>query len=56
LVPDLELSITVSIGIADYPASGDTAAELIEAADKALYRAKNQGRNRIATASNGSSR
>lgn len=56
LAPGLELSITVSIGIADYPASGDTAAELIEAADKALYRAKNQGRNRIATASNGSSR
>lgn len=37
--------ITLSIGIAMYPGDAKTSAELIEAADKALYNAKNNGRN-----------
>jgi diguanylate cyclase (GGDEF)-like protein len=50
LAHGLRLSITVSIGISAYPADGSNVAELIDAADKALYRAKNGGRNLIATA------
>lgn len=43
-----ELGVTVSIGVASYPADGESPTEVIEAADKALYRAKNAGRNSIA--------
>ena len=39
--------ITVSIGIANFPADAATADELLEAADGALYVAKRQGRNRV---------
>jgi len=41
------LARTLSIGIASYPAHADTSQALISAADKALYRAKNVGRNRV---------
>lgn len=40
-------SITVSVGISCYPEDGDTVASLIEAADRALYTAKRNGRNRV---------
>lgn len=43
-------SLTVSIGIAVFPEQGDTQANIIEAADKALYRAKKEGRDRICIA------
>ncbi|KTD57184.1 regulatory protein (GGDEF domain) [Legionella sainthelensi] len=39
--------ITISIGVAVYPADGRTTTELIESADKALYFAKTNGKNRI---------
>ncbi|MGI8787777.1 MAG: diguanylate cyclase [Pyrinomonadaceae bacterium] len=39
--------VTVSIGIASYSISLDSAEKLIEAADKALYAAKRQGRNNV---------
>lgn len=39
--------ITVSIGVSGYPQDGRASAELIEAADKALYVAKNTGRNKV---------
>ena len=38
---------TVSIGIAAYPLDAGTLDELLSAADRALYRARNQGRDRI---------
>lgn len=40
-------SITVSVGISCFPEDGDTVASLIEAADRALYTAKRNGRNRV---------
>jgi diguanylate cyclase (GGDEF)-like protein len=40
-------TITVSAGIATYPAHGDNSEDLIHAADEALYRAKKAGRDCI---------
>jgi diguanylate cyclase (GGDEF)-like protein len=40
-------AITVSTGIANYPDDGDSVTGLIEAADRALYVAKRNGRNRV---------
>lgn len=40
--------ITVSIGIASYPEDSLDPIELVEMADSALYRAKREGRNRVA--------
>jgi diguanylate cyclase (GGDEF)-like protein len=42
--------VTVSLGIATYPDDGQDSATLIAAADRALYRAKADGRNRVAAA------
>lgn len=42
--------ITISIGIAEFPRDGKTPMELIEAADAALYRSKESGRNRTTLA------
>ena len=39
--------ITASIGVSEYPRDGRNNQELIEAADKALYVAKNNGRNKV---------
>jgi diguanylate cyclase (GGDEF)-like protein/PAS domain S-box-containing protein len=44
-------SVTVSIGIAQYPVHGRTNQSLLHAADQALYRAKELGRNRAVIAS-----
>ncbi|MBJ7329995.1 MAG: diguanylate cyclase [Solirubrobacteraceae bacterium] len=42
-----EPALTVSIGVAGFPASGDTPSSVLLAADRALYAAKQSGRNRV---------
>lgn len=44
---DKEVSVTISLGVSTYPQDGQTSSELIEAADKRLYNAKNNGRNQV---------
>ncbi len=43
-------NLSVSIGVAVYPSHGNALEKLISAADAALYRAKNGGRNQVVTA------
>jgi diguanylate cyclase (GGDEF)-like protein len=45
------LRLTVSVGLANYPRHARTRDELLDLADKAMYRAKSLGRNRVCTAS-----
>ena len=45
------LSVTVSIGVASSAKEKSDPEEVLQAADKALYRAKGNGRNRVETAS-----
>jgi diguanylate cyclase (GGDEF)-like protein len=42
-------SITISVGVATYPYNAQDVAELVYHADKALYRAKMLGKNRVET-------
>ncbi|MEC4812739.1 MAG: PAS domain S-box protein [Scytonema sp. PMC 1069.18] len=44
-------AITLSMGVACFPEHGLTGEAVIQAADAALYRAKQEGRDRVATAS-----
>lgn len=41
------LKMTVSIGVASWPASADSIKDIISEADKALYEAKHGGKNRV---------
>jgi len=41
-----DVRVTISLGIAAFPADGSEKSEIIDKADQALYRAKNGGRNR----------
>jgi diguanylate cyclase (GGDEF)-like protein len=45
-----EVNVTVSIGCAAFPEHATTADTLVEAADQALYRSKQSGRNRVSAA------
>jgi HD-GYP domain-containing protein (c-di-GMP phosphodiesterase class II) len=47
VAPDTWVGVTVSVGTAGYPRHGKTPAELITTADRALYAAKSQGRDRV---------
>jgi diguanylate cyclase (GGDEF)-like protein len=42
--------ITISVGVAAFPRSGATPQEVLKIADEALYRAKEEGRNRVQSA------
>jgi diguanylate cyclase (GGDEF)-like protein/PAS domain S-box-containing protein len=43
-------AVTLSIGVAVFPDDGSSSTTLLMAADQALYRAKREGRNRVAVA------
>ncbi|WP_245472096.1 sensor domain-containing protein [Rhizobium jaguaris] len=47
VIGDIEVSVTSSIGVAAFPADGETPEELIACADAAMYKAKEHGRNRL---------
>jgi len=49
--PGVPRPVTISAGAANYPEHGATRDELVEAADRALYAAKQAGRNRACLAS-----
>jgi diguanylate cyclase (GGDEF)-like protein len=49
--PGVEISVTVSIGVAEPRARIRAVEDVIQAADQALYRAKQSGRNRVEFAS-----
>ena len=42
-----ESNVTISLGVSSCGIDGDTPAQVIEAADKRLYNAKENGRNRV---------
>jgi diguanylate cyclase (GGDEF)-like protein len=42
--------VTMSFGVAEFPANGDTAEALISAADSVLYQAKKEGRDQVVIA------
>ncbi len=48
--PEYSIRITISLGVASLTAERQSSAELIHAADEALYNAKREGRNRVCVA------
>jgi hypothetical protein len=46
-LPGIDVSVTVSVGVAGYPEHASTPDRLARLADAALYLAKRQGRNRV---------
>ena len=48
--PSPPLRATISLGVASWPENGRHEIEVLEAADRALYRAKREGRNRVVVA------
>lgn len=50
VVGNLSIGVTISLGVAHYGRDGRTVAELISAADVALYQAKTAGRDRVVLA------
>ncbi|MFC5862095.1 sensor domain-containing diguanylate cyclase [Acidicapsa dinghuensis] len=50
---DIYSEVTVSIGVALFPAHGNVSDSLLRQADAALYRAKNEGRNRTCISNDG---
>jgi diguanylate cyclase (GGDEF)-like protein len=55
-VPDLDRRLSASFGVATLPADASTGEHLLRAADRALYAAKNAGRNRVELVTSGEGR
>ena len=55
-VPSIDEKITTSVGVATLPDDAADASGLVRAADRALYLAKTNGRNRVESVSMGTSR
>jgi diguanylate cyclase (GGDEF)-like protein len=53
MIAKQEISITVSVGIASYPAHASRLTELIKRADQAMYNAKGLGKNQVCVFWNG---
>lgn len=53
--PGVPRAVTISCGVADYPAQGGTRDEVMVAADAALFCAKRRGRNKVVAAAEGQS-
>jgi len=49
--PGVPVMVTISAGVAEFPANGRTRDELVAAADAALYASKESGRNRVSSTS-----
>lgn len=49
-LPDSELVVTISVGVARYAESEESIEPALQRADQALYRSKHEGRNRVALA------
>jgi diguanylate cyclase (GGDEF)-like protein len=47
LIDNIDCHVTISLGVSTYPEHGKTPTELIEYADKYLYKAKENGRNQV---------
>ena len=43
-----DVPFTISIGVTAYPDHGESAEDLVELADQALYEAKKNGKNKVA--------
>ena len=46
-------NVTISIGVSTFPDDGSDAPSIVNQADKAMYQAKNSGRNRVCVTGNG---
>jgi diguanylate cyclase (GGDEF)-like protein len=55
-IPDLDRRLSASFGVATLPGDAITGEQLLRAADRALYAAKNAGRNRVEVVRSGESR
>ena len=47
-LPDSDLAVTISVGVAGYVTQEDTIEPALQRADQALYKSKHDGRNRVA--------
>ncbi len=45
--PERDFSVTMSVGVSEYPLDAEDKAQLIDTADQALYYAKTHGRNQV---------
>jgi diguanylate cyclase (GGDEF)-like protein len=47
IIKGRKITVTISIGVSTYPLDADMKMEIIRCADKALYQAKGEGKNKV---------